>query len=183
MKDINEINIEENDWAVVNPETGEIVNKLSEGDKIVRKEQSEYQQQYVINFNKGKSFVKLYDETLEILSERLTPTEFLLVVRLAKHVSYKDSILRYNGKIMTMQDISDTLKIDYGTIRRLIPSLVRKGILGIHKTGCAENPKLLIKAITCNPYIYVRGNDISKMAIGLFEKSGWDKILSANKRE
>lgn len=174
MTKTKEIQINENEWAVID-QNGEIVNKIREGDKIVRKEQTEYQQQYITNFNKGESFVKLYDKTISILRKKLTPTEFLLAFSLVEYVSYKDSILRCNGKIMDMQDISDKLEMDYSTVRRLVPSLVRKGILGIHKTGCAENPKLLIKAITCNPYVYIRGNDINRMAVALFEKSGWDK--------
>jgi len=173
-----EIEIKDGDYVIVNPNTGEFIDTYGEGDRIVHKEQDEYAQKYIINFNKGEPFVKLYDKAVDILRRKLSATEFMLAISLEKFVSYKDSILRHNGKIMNMQDIATELDLDYGTVRRQVSSLTKKGVLGIHKTGCVDNPKIMVKAITCNPYIYLRGNDINKMSVALFEKSGWDKLLN-----
>lgn len=173
-----EINIEKEDFLVVDQQSGEVVNTFGAGDLIIHKEQSEYTRKYAVSFNKGESFVKLYDKTLSILRKKLTPTEFMLAISLAEYVSYKDCIFRNDGKILDMQDISKLLDIDYSSVRRLIPSLTKKGVIGVCKVGCIENPKLLTKAIICNPFIYSRGQDIDKTAIGLFENSGWREIIN-----
>jgi len=179
MKHSNkEIEIKDGDYPIINDATGEVIDVFKKGDKITRGQQSEYAEKYEINFNKGAHFVKLYDDAVDVLRKHLTPTEFMLAIALEKYVSYKDCVLRSNGKVMTMQDIASGLDMDYGTVRRLISSLTKKGVVGIHKTGCIEKPSIMIKVITCNPYIYVRGNDVDKMAITLFEKSGWKKLLN-----
>ena len=88
MKTNNEITIEKNDWAVINPMTGEIVNKICEGDKIVRKETQEHLSQYIDNFNKGKSFLKIYDDIMPKLDEKLSANEFKLFMQLIPFASY-----------------------------------------------------------------------------------------------
>lgn len=178
MKHSKEIEIKDGDYPIINDATGEVIDVFKKGDKITRGQQSEYTEKYLTNFNKGESFVKLYDKTMSILRKNLTPTEFMLALSLAEYVSYKDCILRHNGKAMTMQDIADILDMEYSSVRRLVPSLTKKGVLGVHKTGCVENPKIMIKVITCNPFIYVRGNDIDRTAVGFFEKSGWNKLIN-----
>ena len=56
------------------------------------------------------SFVKLYDDVLEELSEHLTNAEFNFTIRLAKHVSFKDCVLRSNGnpngKVLDAKDLA-----------------------------------------------------------------------------
>lgn len=129
------------------------------------------------NFNEGVSFVKLYDDILEELNKYLSNAEFNFAIRLAKHISYKDCILRTNGnpngKILTAKDIAALLNMDDSVVRRLISALVKKGVLGKHITGCKEDPSKQIKAILCNPFIYSRGCKINNTAISLFMDSHW----------
>ena len=167
---------------VVDRESGEILTEILPGDKIKRKEQEEkakeYLKEHIMNFNKGASFVKLYDDVLEKLGEELTDPEFKVAVRLAKHVSYEDCILRYNGtkkgKILEREDLCDILNMNYKTCSRIINSLIKKGVLGEHRTGSIEGDRKITKTFTCNPFIYTRGKNIEKGVVDYFyEKSGW----------
>lgn len=129
-------------------------------------------------FNEGVSFVKLYDDILEELNKYLTNAEFNFTIRLARHVSYKDCILRTNGnpngKILDAKDIAALLEMDDSNVRRLISSLIKKGVLGRHTTGCKDDPTKKFKTITCNPFIFTRGNKINNTAISLFMDSRWN---------
>jgi hypothetical protein len=177
------LKIEDDDYLVTSRQTGELVNTFGTGDYIVHKEQSEYAKKHIINFNKGEGFVKLYDNALDVLRERLTPTEYVLAISLAKFVSYQDCILRLDKKVLTMQDIAEALNMEYPTIRRLIPQLVSKGVLGIFKVGSIEDPKHMIRVIMSNPYVYVRGQDVCKTTISLFEDTGWDKLIKVESKK
>lgn len=181
MKDENEIIAH-----VVSADTGVILDEIKPGDKIKHKEdddkKKEYLNTYEVNFNQGVRFVKLFDEVLDTLSERLSVTEFRFAVRLAKHVSYDDCILRTNGhrngKFLDISDISELLGENYKTTSRIMNGLVKKGVIGKHITGCIENPNLSVQCYTCNPYIYMRGTKVEKTILALFEKSGWAEIYS-----
>ncbi len=170
---------------VLNPETGEITDSFREGDsyKKYTREDKEKIRNFLKEkdecepFNEGVSFVKLYDDILDDLGEYLTTGEFSFAIRLAKHVSYKDCILRTNGnpngKILNVQDLAALMKTDPTVVRRYVSSLVKKGVLGKHVTGCRDNPNIQIKAITCNPYIFSRGNKLNPTAVSLFANSRW----------
>lgn len=170
---------------VVDANTGEIMDTFMYGDSYKKstKENREKAQEFLaqkdnyVDFNTGVSFVKLYDDVLEELSEHLTNTEFNFTIRLAKHVSFKDCVLRSNGnpngKILDAKDLTFLMNMDPSTIRRLISSLIKKGVLGRHITGCKDDPTQKFKAITCNPYIFTRGNKVNKTALSLFADSRW----------
>ena len=129
-------------------------------------------------FNEGVSFVKLYDDILDELRKNLTPSEFTFVISLAKHVSYKDCILRTNGnpngKFLAAKDISELLDVEDSRVRRLLSSLIKKGVLGRHQTGCKDRPDIMNKVITCNPYIFTRGNKVNTTILSLFQDSKWN---------
>ena len=77
---------------VVNPETGEIIDDIYYGDKIVRQKTEEQKDDHIIyNFNNGKPFVKLYLGVNE-LRKHLTPGEFTIALSLADFICYEDCI-------------------------------------------------------------------------------------------
>lgn len=162
---------------VVDIETGEIINDIYEKDKIKHyKEPTE--DDLIHDFNKDEKFVKLYLGVNE-LRKHLTQGEFTIAVSLADYVSYEDCIVRRgghgNGKILTIKELADDMEINYDALRKTITSLVKKGVVGIHKTGCKDKPNIVIKAITVNPYIYTKGNNVNKTIVALFEHSNWNK--------
>lgn len=178
MKQTKDIKLEENDFAIVNPQNGELVGKISEGDRILSNKQNEHEKEYIANFNRGETFVKVYDKYIPVLGQKLTNPELGIVMRLLPYISYQDNILRNNKKVLTTQEISELLGMKYDYTRKIISSLIKKGVLGVHKTGCIDKPKVLIKTLVANPYIFVRGTEINRIVAGLFEKTGWDKIQS-----
>ena len=65
------------------------------------------------------------------------------------------------------------MEIDYEKLRRNLSSLTKKGVIGIHKTGCKDKPNTTVKAITVNPYIYLKGEKVNETILGLYENSQW----------
>ena len=171
---------------MIDAESGNITDTFMYGDsykkysKENKKKILEFlaQEDECVNFNEGVSFVKLYDDILEELNKYLTNSEFNFTIRLARHVSYKDCILRTNGnpngKILDAKDIAALLEMDDSNVRRLISSLIKKGVLGRHTTGCKDDPTKKFKTITCNPFIFTRGNKINNTVISLFMDSRWN---------
>lgn len=161
--------------VVVSCETGEIINDIYEKDKIVpyKEEEKKY------NFNSKENFVKLY-LGVNKLRKYLTQNEFTIAISLADFVCYDDCIIRrgghHNGKILTIKELSEEMDIVYDTFRKTITSLVKKGVIGIHKTGCVDKPSVILKAITVNPFIYTKGNNVNKTILSLFKDSNWNKI-------
>lgn len=162
---------------VVSSETGEIIDDIYSGDKVVHKKTDEQKDDHIIyNFNSDKPFVKLYLGVNE-LRKHLTPGEFTIAISLADFICYEDCILRkgghLNGKILSIEDLSVEMDMNYEALRKQINSLVKKGVIGIHKTGCKDKPNTLVKAITVNPYIYTKGNNINETIASLFSCSRW----------
>lgn len=162
---------------VVDVDTGECLDDIYEQDKVVHYKESDENNDKVYNFNKGENFVKLYLGVNE-LRKHLTPGEFTIAMSLADFVCYDDCILRksghHNGKILSIKELSEEMNIQYDALRKTITSLTKKGVIGIHKTGCKDKPNILVKAITVNPYIYSRGNNVNKTILSLFEHSKWN---------
>ena len=162
---------------MIDAESGNITDTFMYGDsykkysKENKKKILEFlaQEDECVNFNEG---------ILEELNKYLTNSEFNFTIRLARHVSYKDCILRTNGnpngKILDAKDIAALLEMDDSNVRRLISSLIKKGVLGRHTTGCKDDPTKKFKTITCNPFIFTRGNKINNTAISLFIDSRWN---------
>ena len=170
--------------TVINTD-GEIIDHIYDGDSIKHREddekKKEFLKKYDPEFNKGESFVKLYDKTLAVLRKHLKPAEFMFAISLAEYISYNDGSLRTgghgNGKFLSMEDLSKEMDIDYNVVRRIMPVLTKKGIVCKYETGCVENPKLKVKGYVCNPWIFMRGVAMNRTIIGLFEKSGWRELL------
>jgi predicted transcriptional regulator len=53
--------------------------------------------------------------------------------------------------------LAEEMDIKYDALRKTVTSLVKKGVIGIHKTGSKDNPNNIIKAITVKSiYIHKR---------------------------
>lgn len=114
---------------VVDANTGEITDTFMYGDSYKKstKENKEKAREFLaqkdncVDFNTGVSFVKLYDDVLEELSEHLSNAEFNFTIRLAKHVSFKDCVLRNNGnpngKVLDAKDLAVLMNMDPSTVR------------------------------------------------------------------
>ena len=171
---------------LVNVSTGEIENELYQGDRFtIRKyAQDEYMSNHIVDFNRGRSFVKVYDEVVPLLEKYLTPAEFKFVICLMPHVSYEDCIIRQtqdrNSKILNLKELAELHGYRHDYVRKMISSLKRKGIVGKHETGnILKNYKGNTNvAYTVNPYIYFRGSDINYTTYSFYNNSGWKELLS-----
>lgn len=175
----------------VNMDTGEVicetkgVTEIDDGVLTEKeKKKKEYVESHVMNFNKKSSFVKLYDDVVDILFEKLDAKEFSIAIALSKYVSYEDCVLREgghgNGKIFTIKDLSTMLKREYTTFSKTFKSLISKGVIGQGSfvTGNVETGKLERKTgYVVNPYIYFRGNNVDKLVLEYFNRSGWKELI------
>ena len=172
--------------TLVDSHTGEIIDHYYPGDKptVKRAEQMEYYNTHIINFNKNKSFVKIYDDVVPLLEKYLTLPEFKFVICLTPHVSFDDCIIRETqdrrSKILNMKDLAEIHNYKYGYVRKIMSSLKNKGVIGKHETGSIlfnytgeDNT-----AYTVNPYIYFRGADIITPVHSFYVNSGWKELLS-----
>jgi DNA-binding MarR family transcriptional regulator len=163
---------------------GEILTEFYNGDSIKRKpkkvpitDKNKNDPTKNYDFKQGDEFVKVYTEAMDIIDKKITNAEARLILRIMKYISYKDGILRddgKNGNPITIKDISDEYQLTYEGVRKQIYSLIKKGILGEHRTG-NKDTKDVKKFLTVNPYIFLRGTIADKSICGLFEKSGWNK--------
>lgn len=171
---------------LVNASTGEIIDEVFQGDRvsIKREAQDVYASTHIMNFNKDKSFVKIYDEVVPLLEKYLTLPEFKFAICLTPHVSFEDCIIRKTqdrrSKILTMKDLATLHNFKYDYVRKIMSSLKRKGIIGKHETGSIlqDFPQEESTVYTVNPYIYFRGSDILTPIHSFYERSGWQKLLS-----
>ena len=175
MKTTN-ANIEKIRVGTVIGEYGEILNEIYEGDKIVRQEQNEYKNTHYIGFKKKEAFVKVFVHPITALFKELPTKEYAVTMALMPFISYNDGILRYNGKIVDGKTISDVLGENYETFKRIITSLIKKEILGRVERPSDTYANKTRKCLVVNPFIFLRGQDIEKDIVEIFQGSKWANI-------
>lgn len=173
MKDICEN--KELRGIIINEETGEIIDHIYEGDSILRDKSKEVNEKYERNFNKGESFLKVYDKVMPELRSKLSKTELSTTLMLLPYISYEDCILKNDdGSVIKLPDFQNLLGLSYDRTRKIIKSLTTLGVLGMFETGCKEKPKVMFKCYVFNPYIASKGTTINKSVAGLFAETKWD---------
>lgn len=153
---------------IIDPETGEIVEQLYPGDKIVRGSQSKYHQENKCGFAKGKRFAKIFPETISCLFGKLKPNEVLFAFRLITYLDY-DCSLKYKRDYLTMQSMATLTGASYSTIRKIISRLIYGEVL-------AKRSDIYGKGnigYVMNPYIACKGADIPIEVYRLFRFSAW----------
>lgn len=157
-------------------EYGEILNEIYEGDRIVRQEQDEYKRTHVIGFKKKEAFVKVFTNPIITLFKELPTKEFAVTMAIMPFISYTDGILRYEGKIVDGKTISDLLGENYETFKRIITSLIKKDILKRVERPSDTYANKTKKCLVVNPYIFLRGQDIERGIVEIFDKSKWANV-------
>lgn len=173
---------------IVNAQSGIIENEIYSGDRlsIRREKQDNYAENHIINFNRDKSYVKIYDEVIPILEKYLTLPEFKFVICLTPHVSYEDCVIRKtqdrSSRVLTMKEIAEIHGYKYDYVRKIMSSLIRKGVIGKHETGTIlKNIDIKKNTVyTVNPYIYFRGSDIISPVHAFYANSGWRELIKGD---
>lgn len=162
--------------AIVNPETGEILDYIYSGDKVVHKKDKKLTDTYIFDFNKDKDFVKVYSGVNK-LKRKLTDKEFVVAMQMSDYVCYKDCILRtgghLNGGILSIIRLSELIGVEVHNLRKIINTLMRKGIVNIIQIEDINHK--LVKAVIVNPYIYSRGTTVKKEVVSYFDN--WKNIM------
>ena len=150
---------------LIDSETGEVINTISSGDKILRAGSSEY----LINtipLEHGP-YIKVYTKTMFQVAKRLDGVTMQLLNLLMTFISYESGILEYsNGRPLTRNSIIDISGLHKCTVDNCLKKLVDNKILGRHKTGRFTH-------YTANPFIFMKGRRVSKTLYKFFEDSEW----------
>ncbi|MGE5437507.1 MAG: replication/maintenance protein RepL [Syntrophothermus sp.] len=148
---------------------GEKIGELKHGDRILKAESINFLKE-TIELNKKESFIKLYTKPLFELSKSLTGIESQFINYLLQYVSYKSGILIHvNGDKLTRNYMAAETGLNLRTIDRMLNNLVKKQILGKHKTGRSL-------CFTVNPFIFMKGNRVNETLVKLFENTKWAKM-------
>lgn len=158
--------------VVLDIETGEILNELENGDRILKKKSIDYlkntidvkEMTKVYNLN----FVKLYESFFDIIGE-LNASELRVCLELFLNTRYKSGIIAYeNGNVINSSDIAKKVEIDVRSSQRILKSLCDKEIICREKIGKGY-------VYYMNPFICVRGSSAYKSLVDKFKNSKFNK--------
>lgn len=157
-----------NNKAIVDRNTGEIVDYLKEGDSIRRKETTEYLNSTVSLDNK-KPFVKTFPE-IRNFAKGIGATSLAISLVLQTYVSYTSNLVSYdNGKPIMNEDIMEIMGYSNPTITKCMNELVLNKVFARVTVGHYYQ-------YYANPYIFCKGNRINKTLEDMF-KSYKNKTL------
>lgn len=169
---------------IVNPNTGEIEGKIDPGDRILKSKSIEYLKEEGRDFNKDKTFVKLYDEVIPLFEKYITPNELKYLLLIAQHVSFSDCVLRKTNNNLSepisAREFSQMHGYNYDCVKKIFLSLKKKGVLAYVEVGSVF-PDYIGKVknmYLVNPYIYFRGEKLNASVMAIFNESGWKELVS-----
>jgi len=152
---------------VIDTETGEILTKLKEGDRIVRAESIEY-----LESNepwKKVGFFKGYSNELRMVVPTLSTTEKALLLSLIPYVSidafdmkHSNGLEYSNGNDMGLEGVIKVCGLSRNTTVDAINSLVKKDIL--YKGKNSKGNQYFM-----NPWLIHRGGTINKTLKAMFK--------------
>ena len=153
--------------VVIDTETGQIVNELRNGDRIVHATSIEAFREFE-SAPKGETFTKLYHRVIPLIVDcGLSASELILFMHLAVNLRYLSNVAKYpNGRLITRDNLQNDLKISESTVKRSIYRLIKLGLI-------AEASTVEGKVFIVNPFVVTVGDKINKTVYDLFRKSKW----------
>lgn len=176
------------DVTHIDTKTGEILMQTHQCTCIMdstktkkQLEAEEYKQTHMMDFNVDESFVKLYDDVIYKIRNKLTLLEYKLISILPHFIEYETCALVIgigtNKHYMALKEISQIMDIKYSATAKLVKGLIQKGIIAQITT---ENPQTSqkIKYYVVNPYLYINGKNPEKAIVRLFAShSDWQRLI------
>lgn len=166
----------ENEVAIIDKETGEILREVERGSKItiLTENQQEYIEENIIDVvtledaGISNEFIKLFRGVLDmLLKEKLNSADFSIILVCLMNLEYSSGAVKgNNGKFVNVSEISEITGLSRQTTTQSIDKLVSKKILHKGKTG--NTVQLYV-----NPYIFMRGKVINKTLYAMFRDSKW----------
>jgi len=149
--------------GIVNLETGELLNKAKQGDriKITRKESVEYLE----NFQTWKieHFYKGHTDEIRKLVKELSVHEKAFLFSVAPYVGYDDCCLKFsNGKDITTKHLISITGLNKNKLHETVGNLIEKDI--IYKGKNSKNRQFFI-----NPWLFCKGNRINNVLKTMFK--------------
>jgi hypothetical protein len=145
---------------VVNPDTGEIINEINAGDRLLRKTSVEYlnntQDWKMENFFKG--------HTGEIGNwiKDLSVNERAFLFSIVPHIGYEDCCIKYsNGRPLGTEDLVKVTYMPRSTVYEVLVSLTKKDIL--YRGKNSKERQFFI-----NPWLFCKGSRINKVIRTMF---------------
>lgn len=152
---------------VYETETGEVINEIFDGDRIVRGASVEALKE-LESAPEGETFTKLYHKVIPLIAQcKLTSTELVVFLYLGSNLRYISNVSKYiNGKLITRENLQRDLKLPEVTVKRSILRLVKEGLI-------IEARTIEGKVFVVNPFVLSVGDKVSKTVYDLFRKSKW----------
>jgi len=148
--------------VLINPDTGEKMGEVREGDVILRKNSIDYLDS--CHVWKVEHFYKGNAAEMKKLMKELTPNEKVLLFSIAVYVGYEDCCLKHdNGNELTTKDLVMLSGLGRSTTFETINSLIQKDILYKGRNS-SKNRQYFI-----NPWIFCKGNRINKVLKTMFK--------------
>lgn len=151
---------------IVDTETGEILNELDIGDRIVRRKSVDYLKDSV-EFSTG-SFTKLYKGFFDALND-INGSECKILFKLLEYTRYETCVISYeNGKKIKIVELANEMNISESTLKRGIKKLIE---LGIIKKSKFDGKSMYFM----NPFVCFKGSRAKSGVVKLFENSRFNK--------
>lgn len=150
---------DENGVVIEEIKDDEIVIKVGQGDRIIRKNSIDY---FHDTKELKKRFVKVNDQALSLLSKYGK-----YICLLIKYVGYMDGILKFsNGIYLSNKGIAKIFMITERNAIKIIEDLVKEDVIHKHKN---KNKNYY----TFNPWIASRGKRVSIELYNEFKMTEW----------
>ena len=147
--------------AVIDTDTGEKLHDFEEGDRLVKKKQIDFLEQYDVW--KVNSFYKGNIDELKEVSKDLTIAESGFLFKILPYINYRDCLLCYsNGKDINQEDLAEITGMSRSQVYRTLESLISKDIL--YKGKNSKSFQYFV-----NPWLFVKGNEINKVLKSMFK--------------
>jgi hypothetical protein len=152
---------------VYETETGQVINEIYDGDKIVRCSSIEAIKE-LESAPEGETFTKLYHKVIPMIAQcKLSSTEMIVFLYLGTNLRYVSNVAKYhNGKLITRENVQHDLKLPEITVKRSILRLIKEGLV-------IEARTIEGKVFVVNPFVVSVGEKVSKTVYDLFRKSKW----------
>lgn len=146
---------------IVDEASGELIDKIYEGDRILRKgsiERGEKIQEWRL-----KNFFKGHIGEVKKWMKELTPAEKAILFTVGPYVGYKDCCLKYaDGHDFRFDDIVELSGLSRGSVSETINSLRKKDIL--YKGQNSDGIQYFM-----NPWLFCKGAEINNVLQTMFE--------------
>jgi len=160
----------ENVYNIVDPSSGEIIDGLRDGDRILRSESYDY---LTDRAKIEGGYIKIQDTAADMLSraDDLTLGGFQVMLRLIPYIRFDTGELAYtNGASINTTHIKKICEgMSDRTVTRALAVLLEQDVIGKWQREGRKN------AYYVNPFIFMRGERVGKTLLNMFKNTKWAK--------